>query len=139
MKKCRQEEKSTRRHHRLKEARNFASKAQQHERHMRILNDRASEVIFAENNKDLTLRKIDLHGLRVKEAIQHTDRALKQARERGNSEMRIIVGKGLHSKDGNPKIKPAIQAFLEKHHFPVEVDPRNIGALNVRLDFAFSS
>jgi DNA-nicking Smr family endonuclease len=50
----------------------------------------------------------------VKEAIGHTNRVLKEARELGNSEIRIIVGRGKHSKDGLAKLKPAIQAFLEK-------------------------
>lgn len=50
----------------------------------------------------------------MNEAIGHTKRVLKQARELGNSEMRIIVGKGNHSKDGLPKLKPAIQTFLKE-------------------------
>ena len=36
--------------------------------------------------------EIDLHGLYVKEAIAYTDAALKEAKLRGDSEIRLIVG-----------------------------------------------
>ena len=36
--------------------------------------------------------EIDLHGLYVKEAIAYTDTALKEAKLRGDSELRFIVG-----------------------------------------------
>jgi hypothetical protein len=50
----------------------------------------------------------------VKEAIDRTNRVLKQARELGNPEIRLIVGKGNHSLNGVAKVKPAIQTFLKK-------------------------
>ncbi len=36
--------------------------------------------------------EIDLHGLYVKEAITYTDAALEEAKLRGDSEIRLIVG-----------------------------------------------
>ncbi len=36
--------------------------------------------------------EIDLHGLYVQEAIAYTDAALKEAKLRGDSEIRFIVG-----------------------------------------------
>ena len=36
--------------------------------------------------------KIDLHGLYVKEAIAYTDAVLEEAKFRGDSEIRLIVG-----------------------------------------------
>ena len=36
--------------------------------------------------------EIDLHGLYVKEAIAYTDAALEEAKLRGDSEIRLIVG-----------------------------------------------
>jgi hypothetical protein len=36
--------------------------------------------------------EIDLHGLFVKEAIEHTDRALEEAKQRGDSQLHLIVG-----------------------------------------------
>lgn len=59
-------------------------------------------------------REIDLHGLYVKEAITFTERALQQARTRGDGEIHLIVGKGLHSKNGAAKLKPAIAELIRK-------------------------
>ena len=91
---------------------------------------------FVENNKDSQPGEIDLHGLYVKEAITYTDRSIQEARSRGDSEIHFIVGmaslvtghkpldvdtlylsllgKGLHSKGGVAKLKPAIEELMEK-------------------------
>ena len=79
--------------------------------------------------------EIDLHGLYVKEAIARTDRAIEEAKQRGDSTIHLIVGtltdllslstgtfdthrlclgKGLHSKGGVAKIKPAIEDLMQK-------------------------
>ena len=77
-----------------------------------------------------------MHGLYVKEAITYTDRSIQEARGRGDSEIHFIVGmssysgcvifvstdpwystisgKGLHSKGGVAKLKPAIEELMEK-------------------------
>ncbi len=76
--------------------------------------------------------EIDLHGLYVKEAIAYTDAALKEAKLRGDSEIRLIVGtcrsrkssiesevcivgKGLHSEWGTAKVGPAIKNLMRKY------------------------
>lgn len=51
---------------------------------------------IVENNKGRDQYEIDLHGLRVKEAIERTDNAIVNARQNGLSELRLIVGKSLH-------------------------------------------
>ncbi len=43
--------------------------------------------------------EIDLHGLYVKEAIAYTDAALEEAKLRGDSEIRLIVGMCRSRKD----------------------------------------
>lgn len=40
--------------------------------------------------------EIDLHGLYVREAIERTDRALQEAKQRGDSEVHLIVGPYSH-------------------------------------------
>jgi hypothetical protein len=50
-------------------------------------------VIYKSNCvQDSKPGEIDLHGLYVKEAIEHTDRALEEAKRRGDSEVHLIVG-----------------------------------------------
>lgn len=93
--------------------------------------------------------EIDLHGLYVKEAITQTDRALQQAQARGDTELHLIVGKGLHSKNGAAKLKPAIEELIYKYaplflksisltlfsryQLSAELDPNNAGVLIVQL------
>lgn len=49
--------------------------------------------------------------MRVKEAVHVTETFIKQSRGHYRR-VRIITGRGLHSVDGVPKIKPAIQSLL---------------------------
>ncbi|OAX33259.1 hypothetical protein K503DRAFT_700702, partial [Rhizopogon vinicolor AM-OR11-026] len=82
-----------------------------------------------QNNKP---GKVDLHGLSVKEAISYSDKAIKEALQRGDSRIRLIVGKGLHS-DGQARIKPAIEKKMRQCNLPTEADPQNAGVLIVQL------
>jgi len=93
----------------------------------------AAEWLFQENNKGRDQDEIDLHGLRVKEAIERTDNAIVNARQNGHSELRLIVGKGLHSENHVAKIKPAIEELMQKHNIVAEIDPDNAGVLIVYL------
>ena len=75
-----------------------------------------------------------MHGLYVKEAISRTDEAIQQAKQRGDTDIHLIVGsysrlwpltpslicygclgKGLHSPGGQAKIKPAIEELIQKY------------------------
>jgi len=115
-------------------AKELSTQGHQHQHKMESLNQQASDWIFAENNKDSKPGEIDLHGLFVKEAIAHTDSAIEQAKQRGDLDIRLIVGKGLHSTSGHAKIKPAIEELMQKHQLVAELDPQNAGVLVVRLD-----
>ena len=69
----------------------------------------------------------------MKEAIKYTEQSIQEAQRRGDSELHLIVGallpvpctltvqlklassgKGLHSKNGAAKIKPAIEDLMQK-------------------------
>ncbi|EGN99955.1 hypothetical protein SERLA73DRAFT_106863 [Serpula lacrymans var. lacrymans S7.3] len=115
-------------------AKELSEKGKEHERNMERLNDEASEWIFKENNSDRKPGEIDLHGLFVKEAVVYTDRAIQVARQRGDSQIHLIVGKGLHSPQHIAKIKPAMEELMQKHQLLAEVDPHNAGVLIVHLD-----
>ncbi|KAI0093425.1 hypothetical protein BDY19DRAFT_882495 [Irpex rosettiformis] len=97
------------------------------------LNQENAEWLFRENNKDRPVNEIDLHGMTVDQAIEFSERAIQSARQRGDSEIHIIVGKGLHSAGGIPKIKPAIEALMVKYQLIAELDPNNSGVLIVSL------
>lgn len=78
--------------------------------------------------------EIDLHGLYVKEALERTDRAIQDAKEKGVSELRLIVGKGLHSSEGSAKIRPAIEELMQKHCLLAALDAHNSGVLIVQIN-----
>jgi hypothetical protein len=84
--------------------------------------------VIVEQDKDPD--EVDLHGLFVKEAITYTEKAIQDARRRGDSEIRLIVGmctsspqfsgslslsgQGTHSTGGVPRLKPAIEDDIRK-------------------------
>ncbi|KAJ7209494.1 cytoplasmic protein [Mycena pura] len=130
-------------------AKQLSNQGKSHQAKMNSLNKQASDWIFVENNKDSKPREIDLHGLYTKEAIERTDRALEEAKQRGDTELHLIVGKGLHSQ-GHAKIKPAIEELMQKwasrgpvrhvvdpflcrHRLAADLDPHNAGVLIVHI------
>ncbi|KAI1796405.1 DUF1771-domain-containing protein [Ganoderma leucocontextum] len=116
---------------RAKELSNAGKAAQ---REMERLNEEAAEWIFRENNTDSKPGEVDLHGLYVKEAIRFTDKSISEARARGDSQIHVIVGKGLHSANHVAKLKPAIEELIQKHGLVAELDEHNSGVLIVSLD-----
>ena len=97
--------------------------------------------------------KIDVHGLRPREAFDRIERAIVKAVDERKTVIRVIVGKGLHSVNQQPTLKPAVQREMQRYvfhqhlipstlsqhiltsrlHIPCEVDSRNPGILNITL------
>jgi len=115
-------------------AKELSNEGKAHQREMERLNAEASAWIFRENNLDSEPGEVDLHGLYVKEAIAHTDQSIAEARARGDKEIRLIVGKGIHSQNHAAKLKPAIEELMQKHDLAAVIDPQNSGVLIVHLD-----
>ncbi|KAI9459092.1 hypothetical protein F5148DRAFT_1287217 [Russula earlei] len=103
-----------------------------HESEMKRLNGVAAQLIFAEKNRDRPEGTVDLHGLYVDEAVEHAKREIRSAAlRRPNNVLHFIVGKGLHTKDGKAKIRPAVEQLCERRHLTHYLDPRNAGVLIV--------
>ncbi|KAH8828319.1 hypothetical protein DL96DRAFT_1602686 [Flagelloscypha sp. PMI_526] len=114
-------------------AKELSNQGKEHQRRMEQLNAEACDWIFAKNNEDSKPGEVDLHGLYVKEAISRTDQAIERAKSRGDREIHLIVGKGLHSPGGAAKLKPAIEDLMRKHRLVAELDPHNSGVLIVEI------
>ncbi|KJA19964.1 hypothetical protein HYPSUDRAFT_167771 [Hypholoma sublateritium FD-334 SS-4] len=114
-------------------AKELSNKGKDHQRKMEQLNKQASDYIFVENNKDSAPDEIDLHGLYVKEAISRVEQAIQSANLAGETQLNLIVGKGLHSTGGVAKIKPAIADLIQKYNLTAQIDPNNSGVLIVLL------
>ncbi|TKA53759.1 hypothetical protein B0A53_03801 [Rhodotorula sp. CCFEE 5036] len=115
------------------EAHNLSVQGKTHQRNRDQLNAEAAQWIFNENNKSQPIGSVDLHGLYVEEAIEYTQRAIKDGRARGLPELRLIVGKGNHSPSHVAKIKPAISSLMQREHLTAQMDQHNAGVLVVQL------
>ncbi|WWC63749.1 uncharacterized protein I303_106354 [Kwoniella dejecticola CBS 10117] len=104
-----------------------------HQKRQDELDDEASAWIFNENNKASPQNTIDLHGLYVKEAIEKVEESITSSQRSGAEELRVIVGKGIHSQGGKAKIKPAVEELMAKYNLSAHVDPDNSGVLIVDL------
>ncbi|KAI6134444.1 hypothetical protein EV401DRAFT_1364738 [Pisolithus croceorrhizus] len=114
-------------------AKQLSEKGSGHKRKMERLNVEAGAWIFRENNLVSKPGELDLHGLYVKEAVMYAEDAIEKAQRRGDLEMRLLVGKGLHSDGHVAKIKPALEELVKRRSLPADVDPGNAGLLIVRL------
>ncbi|KAM6502135.1 hypothetical protein JOM56_002112 [Amanita muscaria] len=76
---------------------------------------------------------VDVHGLRVNEAVEMTEQALRKALSSGHETLRVITGRGAHSKGKLPVLKYALLRAMEKQKIPCQPDPVNPGALIVTL------
>jgi len=59
--------------------------------------------------------EIDLHGLTVAEAKTELGAFLVEAQQRRHLCVRVIHGKGLRGADGQPRLKPAVNAWLQRN------------------------
>ena len=103
--------------------------------------ERAASEIFNHHNPNYSFCKdslktntLDLHGLRVREAEKYVREHIEAFKGLGAGvrNTTIITGRGNRSKDGIPKIKPAVLSFLKfnkyryqvhRGHVVVEIDP----------------
>lgn len=81
--------------------------------------------------------EVDLHGMRVPEALEAVENALKAAKEAGGGRVRIICGKGKGSKGGVGVLREAVGGWLEAHGYSgftrnVEGDGRD-GSMTVEV------
>ncbi|KAH8119376.1 Smr-domain-containing protein [Phellopilus nigrolimitatus] len=98
------------------------------------LNLEAADWIFEQNNKGRPPGEVDLHGLHAEEAVERTEKAILDTRQGGLSELRLIVGKGIHSQNHEAVLKPRIEELMQKHKIVAELDPDNSGVLVVYFD-----
>ncbi|KAJ7361434.1 hypothetical protein DFH08DRAFT_374164 [Mycena albidolilacea] len=96
------------------EARRLSQEGKEHKERMDKLNKAASERIFLENNENRNdIDGVDLHRLFVKEALLKVQEVILAAQRRGESTVRFIVGQGLHSIDGAPRLKPELTSRIQ--------------------------
>lgn len=60
-------------------------------------------------------QEIDLHGLRVREALSRLEKALRDMLLQDAAKLRVIVGKGNHSANKVPVLKKAVIKEMERY------------------------
>ncbi|KAK0455058.1 hypothetical protein EV421DRAFT_1896946 [Armillaria borealis] len=96
------------------------------------LHERAARRHYHSRNRSLQanpIPTIDLHGLLTSEAVIKTEKAFKAVLEEGGKSLRVIVGKGLHSKQRKAKLKPAVEKAMISHGITCTEDKHNTGVL----------
>jgi len=83
---------------------------------------------------------LDLHGLGVRDALAATERFLREARDAGEPQVRIVYGKGRGTPGGVGVLRQVVPAWIEQHagawveRFERDVDrDGNDGAMRVWL------
>ncbi|GAC75980.1 predicted MutS-related protein [Moesziomyces antarcticus T-34] len=114
-------------------AKQLSNEGNAHKANMERLNRQAADWIFMANNEDSPQGTVDLHGLYTSEALERTEQAVRKGQSQGWNELRIIVGKGLHSKDHRQHIAPAVEKMMRDYRLEAHLDPRNAGVLVVNL------
>ena len=61
--------------------------------------------------------EVDLHGLRVPQALAAVAAALREAEERGEETIRIVCGKGRGSPGGVGALRTAVAGWLDAHGY----------------------
>ncbi|KAK9453906.1 hypothetical protein V1511DRAFT_503553 [Dipodascopsis uninucleata] len=111
------------------EAKRLSEKAKEHAKKMDDYNAQAAVYVFRANNADSDGDEIDLHGLYVKEAEEYLTQRIAACKQRNESHLEVIVGKGNHSNGGVAKIKPAVEQLCKEHGFAYSLDGDNSGVI----------
>jgi DNA-nicking Smr family endonuclease len=96
-------------------------------------NIKAAEYVFIQNNKDSDDNDIDLHGLYVKEAEYILKQRIISGIRMNQETLDCIVGKGLHSKNGIAKLKPAVEKLCNEANLKFWIDSKNTGVLHIDI------
>ncbi|KZT22602.1 hypothetical protein NEOLEDRAFT_1180838 [Neolentinus lepideus HHB14362 ss-1] len=101
---------------------------------IRKMHERAARRYFlAHNQSQSSTRTIDVHRLRVGEAIRETEKAIRDLLGDNGRDLRVITGRGNHSVNKMPVLKVALLKHLQSIQFPARVDPANPGLIIVSI------
>ncbi|KAF9437298.1 hypothetical protein BGZ76_001304 [Entomortierella beljakovae] len=125
-------------------AKELSLKSKEYGREMDRYNNIAKDLIFKAHNAKKPPNEIDLHGLKVQEAIEITRVRLAKFIKEKEPNLIIIVGRGNNSVNGIARIKPAIITLMSEFHVKATPNKPNDGCIFVEplqpdqgLDFSW--
>ncbi|PSR78751.1 hypothetical protein PHLCEN_2v7286 [Hermanssonia centrifuga] len=98
-----------------------------------LLHAKAARRYYRAHNLNQPPQEIDVHRLSVSEANIQVKKAFRDAYRMGAPQLRIITGRGKHSKGGIPVLKLAIVGEMQKNHIEAQPDEKNPGVLIINL------
>ncbi|ORZ24801.1 DUF1771-domain-containing protein [Lobosporangium transversale] len=107
------------------------AKAKEYEREMIQYNNKAKDIVFKVNNASRAPNELDLHGLKVKEALEIARDRIELFIRNNEKELIIIVGQGRNSLNGVAKIKPAITEMMSEFKVKATPNKPNAGCILV--------
>ncbi|KAF9940215.1 hypothetical protein BGZ67_008126 [Mortierella alpina] len=110
-------------------AKELSLKAKEYGREMDRYNALAKDAAFRAHNASRPEHEMDLHGLKVQEALDITRERLERFIRNNESHLIIIVGKGNNSVNNVAKIKPAITELVKEFHIKVTPNKPNQGCI----------
>lgn len=81
------------------------------------------------NNTNRPSNELDLHGLKVREALDITRERLTKFVKNKEPNLLIIVGRGNNSLNGVAKIKPAVTELVNEFHIKATPNKPNEGCI----------
>jgi DNA-nicking Smr family endonuclease len=114
-------------------AKELSEKGKKEQALMEEANQQAADLIFHSKNKNQPPDSIDLHLLLVAEAVERTEKRIKQAQDKKEDHLIVIHGAGHHSKDNKQMIKPAIVKLLNEKGLKFQENTPNIGCVTVQF------
>lgn len=116
------------------EAKKFSEKGDENRKNMEYFHKEAAKISFAtNNNNDNKNNVLDLHGLTVEEAEVILEDNVEKIQKKGEKELMVIVGKGLHSGDEGPKLKELVMNYAMIMNYKYKFEEKNQGCIILYL------
>ncbi|KAG0055869.1 hypothetical protein BGZ83_007158 [Gryganskiella cystojenkinii] len=112
-------------------AKELSLRAKEYGREMDRFNELAKNMAFQANNSIRPPNELDLHGLKVTEALDITRERLRQFVKNKEKDLIIIVGRGNNSMNGVAKIKPAVAELVKEFQIKATPNKPNEGCIYV--------
>ncbi|KAG0275484.1 hypothetical protein BGZ95_008737 [Linnemannia exigua] len=110
-------------------AKELSLKAKEYGREMDRYNNLARDMVFKMNNASRPANELDLHGLKVREALEITRERLNKFVKNKEPNLIIIVGRGNNSLNGVAKIKPAVTELVSEFRIKATPNKPNQGCI----------
>ncbi|KAF9026250.1 hypothetical protein CPC16_000509 [Podila verticillata] len=112
-------------------AKELSNQGKEYGKEMDRYNKMARDMIFKANNSHRPPHELDLHGLKVSEALETTRERLTVFVKNKERSLVIIVGQGNNSMNKIAKIKPAVTQLVQDFHVKATPNKPNAGCIYI--------